>query len=49
MGEEALRRKFLDCAARAKKPICPERLEQLYGTILHLEELEDMNGLFDLL
>jgi len=49
MGEEALRRKFSDCAARAKKPICPERLEQLYGTILHLEELEDMNGLFDLL
>lgn len=46
MTEGDMRRKFFDCAARAKRPYGLERLEKLYGTILRLEELDDVNELF---
>lgn len=44
-----MRRKFFDCAARARRPYDPERLESLYGAILRLDELDDVNTLFSLL
>lgn len=49
MSSQDMRRKFFDCAARARRPYSPERLEELYGTILRLEELDDVNTLFSLL
>lgn len=49
MGEGQMWRKFCDCAAQAKRPYSPNRLEQLYETIFRLDELEDMDQLFALL
>ena len=49
MSEGDMRHKFFDCAARARRPYSPERLEELYASILRLEELDDVNTLFSLL
>ncbi|MBQ7859398.1 MAG: MmgE/PrpD family protein [Faecalibacterium sp.] len=49
MTEADTRRKFADCAARAKRPYSAERIAQICTTINRLEELEDVNELFDLL
>jgi len=49
MSAQDMCRKFFDCAARARRSYSPERLEELYCTILRLEELDDVNTLFSLL
>ena len=47
MGRARLREKFFGCAALARRPYEPGRLEDLYETIFRLEELSDVNQLFD--
>ncbi len=47
MGAERLREKFFDCAALARRPYGPGKLEDLYETIFRLEELPDVNQLFE--
>lgn len=49
MSEADTRRKFADCAARARRPYPAGRIAAICETIDRLEELEDVNELFDLL
>ena len=49
MSDDEMRAKFTDCVQRAKKPYDALRIEQICEKINHLEELDDVNELFDLL
>ena len=49
MSEEDMLAKFDSCLSHAVKPYSEEKRRKLFDTIMRLEELEDMQELFDLL
>ena len=49
MGEERIRRKFLDCFAHAGQRYARERVEKIIETVLKLDELEDIRDLTGLI
>ena len=49
LSSEDVRAKFNDCVRYAKKPLSQGKAEQLIEKILKLEEIEEMEGITDLL
>jgi hypothetical protein len=49
MPEESFIQKFIDCAAHAVHPLSGDKLNTLVEMVLHMEDLEDISLIADLL